>query len=969
MTQAARLPMSPVLPSTRLAPRALALVRLLTRIWAVMGLAVLLTATAAPGALAGQPHVRALIAAKAGPPATAVTGWLRLEPRLTGRADPTWLHEGDTWVRPPAENGQGSDPSYELAPVGAQYPLPLARHFTYDYDTLAVLLDSCREDNPPAPTLGVTVSGPGREAHRYFFVSRRLLLDSTDVAVDGADFRPKQTAYLVRRELGLSLDDAWRVSKDADRTVIQRRLDIPIRERTAILAMMPAPGSDISKVEVNLRFSSGHGRPSHTALAPGIRVSPLGRGVWEIDVLDYLRKRVPDMDDPRLAEVIIFLPPGSDPLAGRVPLDRLALTSRSRYPVHLEHNAFGQTTARIRFADIPSDTGTLDLNGLTLSLAPSEPDGLFTARVLGAWLERGGERRAPLLTGTARLRPMAPPWGSPVPSVLLAATAFEPSSLVVGAGQAPRVTVSDDGRLSVNGTARSVDVDVVFQGGPALPEDRRVSCLLEAQGDTTRATALLDWPGLRHPLELRFGRMNELPPDLLPATATLHLDLEPGFHGLTVRPPGLYVMDQTPAWRALTPAPPAAPPRPIIPSTNAPGLSWRPGDDGYVTAVITDPARTRTLTLPVALPESVRPGSVLRFACKAPERLPHGQGLEAEFLAGGLSSGPVPVRLGAGSVSELVVPGLGPDGGVSPERLLIRPTAGDVEPGPPLVFGFGDFSLSGTALLPWPEALAGTAVARADADTMGLPALTPDQALAILDRGQWVDLGPLPAGADPGALTPLEHPWLEVRALVVDGAGPPREFTAATSGGPQAPSSMGPAARLALTALAALAAIWALLSRSGRAVARTALRPLVGADAWLLRRLGPWVALGWLLLGGCGLAAGMILDGSGTRDLPMTIGALGAFLAWRGIVLGLRSRLEGRGVLAGLYSSAWSHHLWGFVVFLTLTAASRILGLTLPADLAAGAAFVCLAVAVGVRLAARDDASSGQRGKATEPTG
>ncbi len=83
---------------------------------------------------------------------------------------------------------------------------------------------------------------------------------------DRLEWVRKDFGYLARRELGLAPDQRWRYAQDGGFTVIQRRMDIPLREAHTIELEFPS-GTVLSSV--NLSISKGPGRKAHQLLSGG----------------------------------------------------------------------------------------------------------------------------------------------------------------------------------------------------------------------------------------------------------------------------------------------------------------------------------------------------------------------------------------------------------------------------------------------------------------------------------------------------------------------------------------------------------------------------------------------------------------------------------------------------------------------------------------------------------------------------
>ncbi|AVS61011.1 hypothetical protein C8241_04180 [Paracidovorax avenae] len=179
---------------------------------------------------------------------------------------------------------------------------------------------------------------------------------------DRLEWVRKDFGYLARRELGLAPDQRWRYAQDGGFTVIQRRLDIPLREAHTIELEFPG-GTVLSGV--NLSISKGPGRKAHQLLSGGEFTSRTEDDGTRTRVSLHLGSALADEarwgDAPHLSEILISYQGDEADVARNKPLrsmrvlgesTRDSATSPSARIDHLTDAASGK---RLRRRYFPTD--------------------------------------------------------------------------------------------------------------------------------------------------------------------------------------------------------------------------------------------------------------------------------------------------------------------------------------------------------------------------------------------------------------------------------------------------------------------------------------------------------------------------------------------------------------------------------------------------------------------------------------
>lgn len=176
--------------------------------------------------------------------------------------------------------------------------------------------------------MGVDGAGPRPWLARYgdAVILRELQVEEAADAV----WREKDYRYLLDRILGAEPDRDWRIARDGDNTVLQRRLHWPIGEG-ALLRIDLAPGTRLGGVNLFLRLDDRHGG-GDLAQVNGVAAGPLpggGYGVL-IDLHKLATQLYPGAANGGqvsawLNEVFLFLPGDEAAILRAKPVRRMAL--------------------------------------------------------------------------------------------------------------------------------------------------------------------------------------------------------------------------------------------------------------------------------------------------------------------------------------------------------------------------------------------------------------------------------------------------------------------------------------------------------------------------------------------------------------------------------------------------------------------------------------------------------------------
>ncbi len=131
----------------------------------------------------------------------------------------------------------------------------------------------------------------------------------------------KDYGYLIRRALGMAPDTRWRYAQDGGFTIIQRRLEVPLRNAHTI--ELEFPGKTVLS-GVNLSIAKGPGRRAHQLLLgdefSSRTVDDGSRTRVSLYLDDTLADRTRWGDDPYLAEIIVSYQGGEAEVARDKPL-------------------------------------------------------------------------------------------------------------------------------------------------------------------------------------------------------------------------------------------------------------------------------------------------------------------------------------------------------------------------------------------------------------------------------------------------------------------------------------------------------------------------------------------------------------------------------------------------------------------------------------------------------------------------
>ncbi|WP_415267576.1 hypothetical protein [Acidovorax sacchari] len=242
-------------------------------------------------------------------------------------------------------------------------------------------------------------AGPGQ--------SRRIVrlgdddLQAADATVimaeqpDHLEWVRKGLGYLFRRELGLAPDQRWRYAQDGGFTVIQRRLDIPLRDAHTIELEFPG-GTVLSGV--NLSISKGPGRKAHQLLSGGEFTSRTEDDGTRTRVSLHLGSALADRarwgDAPHLSEILISYQGNEADVARARPLrsmrvlgepTRDSVTSPSARIDHLTDAASGKRLQRRYFPTegIDRTPGNAEqFAGMLLHVPQGCENGIFRASLI-----------------------------------------------------------------------------------------------------------------------------------------------------------------------------------------------------------------------------------------------------------------------------------------------------------------------------------------------------------------------------------------------------------------------------------------------------------------------------------------------------------------------------------------------------------------------------------------------------------
>lgn len=214
---------------------------------------------------------------------------------------------------------------------------------------------------------------------------------------DRLEWVRKDFGYLVRRELGLAPDQRWRYAQDGGFTVIQRRLDIPLRDAHTIELEFPG-GTVLSGV--NLSISRGPGRKAHQLLSGGEFASRTEDDGARTRVSLHLGSALADGarwgDAPHLSEILISYQGNEADVARNKPLrsmrvlgeyTRDSATSPSTRIDHLTDAASGKRLQRRHFPTdhIDRTPGNAEqFSGVLLHVPQGCENGIFRASLIRA---------------------------------------------------------------------------------------------------------------------------------------------------------------------------------------------------------------------------------------------------------------------------------------------------------------------------------------------------------------------------------------------------------------------------------------------------------------------------------------------------------------------------------------------------------------------------------------------------------
>ena len=142
-----------------------------------------------------------------------------------------------------------------------------------------------------------------------------------EIDFDAVKFRPKSYSYLIRRELGLAFDDAWRYAQDGPVTVIQRRFRLPFSKAQAVNFYFD-PKRPLQRINL-LVDTNGDGRKDQVLLYEKLVKHRQKEGrllVESIDLLATAKKLGLDPGKTDLLEIVVFMPGASRKILRRMPL-------------------------------------------------------------------------------------------------------------------------------------------------------------------------------------------------------------------------------------------------------------------------------------------------------------------------------------------------------------------------------------------------------------------------------------------------------------------------------------------------------------------------------------------------------------------------------------------------------------------------------------------------------------------------
>lgn len=212
------------------------------------------------------------------------------------------------------------------------------------------------------------------------------------------DWRRKDVIYLIKRELGLAFDPGWRYAEDGNFTVIQRRLEVPLRDAHTIELEFP---SKTVLSGVNLSIARWPGRRARELLSGGEFSSRTEDDGTRTRVWLYLGGALADKarwgDDPYLAEIFISYQGSEADVARDRPLRSMRVLgdpqNEAGPPASIQaetwtDEASGKRLVRQRFSlkdlDEGSDGDARRFAALRLRIPPGCGTGIARARLISS---------------------------------------------------------------------------------------------------------------------------------------------------------------------------------------------------------------------------------------------------------------------------------------------------------------------------------------------------------------------------------------------------------------------------------------------------------------------------------------------------------------------------------------------------------------------------------------------------------
>lgn len=223
--------------------------------------------------------------------------------------------------------------------------------------------------------------------------------EEIDIDMVGAQWVPKDKRYLIDRFLGRTHDSVWRYTQDGKFVVLQRRFE---EDLTNMVGLEMILSSNTLLERLNLRVSTKDDSDlvvDWDSIPKTLGINDKGQRFVHLQIGELLRERFSNTADVTLREIIIFLPGDVEKIIARQPVISLTLLQSGVNNFSQQQSIHGSGTAEVLVRDliVPSSIQPLNVERskrLKLDLQSlSQEIGLDSTIVSGKVTPTGFDRK------------------------------------------------------------------------------------------------------------------------------------------------------------------------------------------------------------------------------------------------------------------------------------------------------------------------------------------------------------------------------------------------------------------------------------------------------------------------------------------------------------------------------------------------------------------------------------------------